>query len=315
MAARLRVTIMNWDDLRLFDAAANARSLSGAAKRIGLSQPQLTRRLRRLEAELGARLFERTPTGLKPTLAGQRLMPLAGEMRRAADAVERARPAIARAALQVVRISVDEVRERLLTAHLADLLAALDGIEIEIMSSHDPESHVGRETELQIRACLPETDSLVARGLGRIAYGVYGSRRYVADNPAAARADRYTACRWIGLAPDRLWYPEQRQWLTDQGVSGDRLRVNTMTAALDAAAGGAGLAILPCFMADADPRLVAVSPPIDALVSSEHLVVHRDLLREPAIRRAIDAVAGLYRRARPALIGAGDHKTQRATAA
>ncbi|MDN3719261.1 LysR family transcriptional regulator [Roseibium salinum] len=66
---------MNWDDLKLIDAAARHRSLSGAAKALNLSQPQLSRRLKGFEERIGARLFDRTPTGLKPTEAGARLIP------------------------------------------------------------------------------------------------------------------------------------------------------------------------------------------------------------------------------------------------
>ena len=38
------------------------------------------------EDQIGARLFDRTPSGLKPTEAGLRLIPLAEEMRKKADA-------------------------------------------------------------------------------------------------------------------------------------------------------------------------------------------------------------------------------------
>ncbi|MEO1197689.1 MAG: LysR family transcriptional regulator [Pseudomonadota bacterium] len=299
---------MNWDDLKIFDAAAGARSLSGAAKRVGLSQPQLTRRLRQLETEIGARLFERTPQGLKPTQAGLRLMPLAAEMRQAADAVEQALPELKAARLRVVRISVDEVRERLLTDRLSLLLEALDGIEIELISSQEQQNHITRETEIQLRSCLPETDSLIARKLGHIAYAVYGGLCYVAKTPASQSESRFTHCRWIGFAPDRLWYPEHRQWLATQGVQHEALRVNTMTAAQDATAGGAGLAVLPCFLADTDDRLVRVSEPIAELRSVEHVIIHRDLLREPAIRCAIDALIALYRDAARVLDGCFESK-------
>jgi DNA-binding transcriptional LysR family regulator len=40
---------MNWDDLKLIDAAARMRSLSGAARALDISQPQLSRRLKGFE--------------------------------------------------------------------------------------------------------------------------------------------------------------------------------------------------------------------------------------------------------------------------
>ena len=43
--------------------------------------------------------------------------------------------------------------------------------------------------------------------------------------------------------------------------------------------------------------------PDPALNAIENLIVHRDLLGEPAVRRTVDALAALYRTARPKLMG------------
>jgi DNA-binding transcriptional LysR family regulator len=52
---------MNWDDLRFFLAAARAKTLTGAARRLGVNQTTVARRLEALEGELGVKLFDRTP--------------------------------------------------------------------------------------------------------------------------------------------------------------------------------------------------------------------------------------------------------------
>jgi DNA-binding transcriptional LysR family regulator len=146
---------MNWDDLKLVDAAARARSLSGAAKALDISQPQLSRRLKAFEDRVGARLFDRTPSGLKPTEAGQRLIPLAADMRQRADAAARIMPDLAGASLRVVRVAVDEVRARVLTDMYPLLDDRLKDIELELISSHSHVDHQSRSIELQIRNCLP----------------------------------------------------------------------------------------------------------------------------------------------------------------
>ena len=105
---------MNWDDLQLFEAAAIMRCISAAARTLGLSQPQLSRRLRHFEDQMGARLFGRTPNRLMLTPAGERLLPLASEMKKSADAVRRIQPDLASRTRRVVRISLDEVRQQLL---------------------------------------------------------------------------------------------------------------------------------------------------------------------------------------------------------
>ncbi len=51
-----------------------AQSAQEAARRLELDHSTITRRLHRLEKELGARLFERTPAGHLLTPVGQRLL-------------------------------------------------------------------------------------------------------------------------------------------------------------------------------------------------------------------------------------------------
>lgn len=64
---------MDLNAVRLFVAAARAGSLSEAARQTEVPLPTLSRRVRALEQELGARLLERTPHGLTLTDAGARL--------------------------------------------------------------------------------------------------------------------------------------------------------------------------------------------------------------------------------------------------
>ncbi len=57
-------------DLGWLVAIAEHQHVSAAADSLGVSQPTLSRALARCEAELGARLFERVPDGVRPTPAG-----------------------------------------------------------------------------------------------------------------------------------------------------------------------------------------------------------------------------------------------------
>ena len=52
-------------------AAAESGSFSAAAARLGISQPSLSESIRRIEQEVGTRLFERTTRSLKLTAEGR----------------------------------------------------------------------------------------------------------------------------------------------------------------------------------------------------------------------------------------------------
>src|SRR6185437_12637693 len=77
----------DWSLWRSFGAVVEAGSLSGAARKLGLSQPTLGRHIEALEQALGLALFDRTLQGLKPTDTALRLYePVAGAERALSEA-------------------------------------------------------------------------------------------------------------------------------------------------------------------------------------------------------------------------------------
>lgn len=74
-------------DLRLvryFTAVAEHRHFGRAADELRIAQPSLSRQVRRLEQQIGARLFERTPRGTALTEAGEAFLPRAKSLLRSA---------------------------------------------------------------------------------------------------------------------------------------------------------------------------------------------------------------------------------------
>lgn len=62
-----------WGELRIFAEVAKARSFNRAAERLGVSQPTISRKVRRLQDLLGAQLFVSTKQGIKLTARGDEL--------------------------------------------------------------------------------------------------------------------------------------------------------------------------------------------------------------------------------------------------
>ena len=77
--------------LATFVAVAETGSFSRAAERLHTTQPAVSKRVRALEDELGARLLDRTARGVHATETGEALL---GHARRALDAVDGAREAV-----------------------------------------------------------------------------------------------------------------------------------------------------------------------------------------------------------------------------
>ena len=80
--------------MRYFTVVADHRHFGRAAAALHLAQPSLSRQIRRLEQQLGARLLDRTPQGSQLTEAGEVFLPLAKALlRSAAQAAARTRAA------------------------------------------------------------------------------------------------------------------------------------------------------------------------------------------------------------------------------
>ena len=293
----------NWDDLRIFLAVAREGNLSAAARILRVTQPTVGRRLRALEQRLSARLFDRLPEGFVPTVAGAELLPLAEEMERSAEALERRQASLADTVSGTVRISVMEPMARFLAEFVCELQQRLPDIEIELAFTHLSANLSKREADLMIRECMPDNPGLIARKLGDMAYAVYGEVGLVKRAPAARGEARYRDCPWVGYDEEHARFTDQ-QWLLER-LAGrlPAVRVNNGLVLHEAVRQGAGLGVLPCLAGDWDPALIRLTPPLAELASPQYLVVHRDLRRTPSVRAVMDELVALFQREAPRLLG------------
>lgn len=130
------------------------------------------------------------------------------------------------------------------------------------------------EAEIAIRPTRSPPEALVGRQAGDFSFGVY-ARAGVPDDA------------WITLDDSLAAIPSSR-WLQGRiGSGGGVLRVNSMWAAAEAAAAGAGRAVLPDYLAKAH-LMQQIGEPVRELQSQVWLLVHPDLRRVRRVRAFLD---------------------------
>ena len=119
-------------DLRLvsyFVVVAEHRHFGRAASALRVGQPSLSRQIRRLEQQLGARLLDRTPQGTRLTDAGEVFLPRAKALLRSAMQAR----AQARAAAQPSRIIIGYTTGMIITPAVRELRRENPDADIQVM--------------------------------------------------------------------------------------------------------------------------------------------------------------------------------------
>ncbi|HEY0201552.1 MAG TPA: LysR family transcriptional regulator [Burkholderiaceae bacterium] len=251
---------MDWDNLRYFLELARAGTLVGAARRLGVDHTTVARRIQALEKQMGAGLFARAADGHRLTEAGRRLQPQAEAMEAAARAVESATPT-AQGPTGLVRIGATEGFGTIVLApQLVRLGRMHPGLAIDLLALPRLVHLSRREADIVISLERPTRGAVVVVRLCDYVLQLYGARGYLqARPPIATRAD-LQGHSFVSYVDDLLFTKELQ--LLDELHRPERfaLRSTSILAQYQAVRAGAGLAVLPAFIAGHDPELVRVLP-------------------------------------------------------
>jgi DNA-binding transcriptional LysR family regulator len=274
--------MFDWENIRHFLAVARIGTLSGAARSLKVDHATVSRRLSALEDEIKARLVERLPRACRLTPVGQRVFELAQGMEEDAYAIERFLDASRSPLSGKVSLSAPPVLvATFLVKHLADFRRAHPGVQLSVSSEARQVSLSRREADIVLRLVRPVEASSVVRKLGRMSFDLYASKDYPhLHNPSAWEFITYDA--------DFADMPQQK-WLTS--VAKGRpiaCTISEITSHLAAAQAGAGVAGLPCFLAEADANLQRVARDGERFSRDIWMAVHRDLRRSPQVRAVMD---------------------------
>jgi DNA-binding transcriptional LysR family regulator len=263
---------MDWDDLRVFLAVARSESLSAAGRRLKIDPATVGRRIARLEATIGTRLFAKSPQGYALTEEGTRLLPHAEA---AESALDRASEALSgpEGLTGQIRIGApDGCANYLLPQVLARICDANPGLEVQIVALPRVFNLSKREADMAIAVSRPEAGRLTVQKLTDYRLHLAASRAYLAKAPIKAIHD-LTRHRFIGYIPDMI-FDKELDYLAEVGAGPATLTSNSVSVQLNWLRNGAGVGIVHDFALPAAPELIRVIPDQISLTRAFWLIRH-----------------------------------------
>ena len=240
--------MLNPQLLTTFSAIVNAGSISAAANRLGCGKSVLSRQLARLEADLGARLIQRTTRKLTLTEVGKVVLLEAQQISRALNNVAQISGQFQQEVRGPLRVACPRpLGQRHLVPLITEFTRLHPLVEMTLLVEDRMTDLIAEQVDVAIRAAQLEDSTLVARKL--------------ADNPRAlVAAPAYLARAGTPRSPEDLAQHECLLWTRDNrvydewplGVDGTttlvrvqgRIHVNDGMALAATACAGAGITLI-----------------------------------------------------------------------
>ena len=282
---------MDAADLRVFEAVARLGGMNRAAAELNTVQSNVTARVRRLEEELGAALFERHSRGVRLTAAGQRLLPYALRVDHLLADARRAVADDGRPAGALTLGSLETTAALRLSPVLTAFAAAQPAVDLVLRTGTTEEliaAVLARRLEGAFVCGPVEHPELTRETVFREELALATAPGVRALEELAGRGD----LKIVVLRAGCSYRQRLEEVLARRGVVGlRRLEFGTLDTILGCAAAGLGVTLLPRGIlepARREGRIAVHSlPPADALVETQ-FIARRDAFRSSALAAFLD---------------------------
>lgn len=293
-----------WDDLRVFLALYRERTTGRAAAALGISQPTAVRRIAALEQSLHLKLFERTPAGLVPTAAAERLYRLAERIERSVCEFTSEVDDLTGAELNVIRLTFIDHFERLLVPILRQFRERWPRVRTELLASDRIYDLARGEADIGIRGRQrPTGEEIVVYELPPTGWAIYASTHVGEDERPHSRGE--VANFPLALIEGPAGQLDVYRWLRSLPAhESTPIRCSNFRALRSALVSGAAVSALPCTVGDGDSELVRCFEPMAEFDVPIYLVGRRTVLRRPPARDLFDSIAEHFREHPEQLMGA-----------
>lgn len=275
----------------MFLACLDSGSVSRAATGLGVQQSTISRRLGTLESRLGASLFVRASTGIRPTELALAFEEDARAMQEHFQALQRLALGNEPAPEGKVRISlVDPMAVYILLPRLAGFSARYPNIHLELNTSYQTSDLTRGEADIAIRFFRPTSGDLITRRLATLPLAVLASEQYINDFGAPSLVNG----RWVSAVLPGISTPEEA-WMNAHVEGAPWLTTSSYVLASEAILQGRATGLGPTSLTLHDSRVrafdVGIAPPEPLEL---WLTAHSALRKVPRIAAVWDWLYELF---------------------
>ncbi|MDP2074123.1 LysR family transcriptional regulator [Hydrogenophaga sp.] len=283
---------LDWNQLKAFLETADTGSLSAAARKLGLTQPTLSRQVAAIERQMGVTLFERVGKSMSLTPTGIELLEHARAMGAAAEALSLAATGRSQAVGGVVSVSAtDAVAAHLLPPMVRRLREQEPGIAIEVISSNALSDLLRREADIAIRHVKPEQPDLIARLIREASASFYASEDWVRIHGHPRNAEDAAHLAFVGADRSGQYLAYLRQHGLPLSEANFSCYAEHSVASWSLVRQGMGIGAMMDEIARETPGVVRVLDDVPRVHFPIWLVSHRELRTSRRIRVVFEALA------------------------
>lgn len=236
--------------MQVFVSVVDNGSQSAAAEQLDLSRPVVSRYLAELEEWAGARLLHRTTRKLSLTAAGAEMLPRCRQMLELATDMKNVLALPEDAPQGLLRITVStSFGQSHLAAAVADYVKQYPGVTVDMLLLDRVVNLVEERIDLAIRISKELDPNLIARRLTVCRSVVCASPAYIREHGKPTQAEQLALHNCLTHSYyGSVWLLERDQLPVNVAVKGN-ISANDASSLVQAALAGAGIALLPTFLA------------------------------------------------------------------
>lgn len=281
-------------DLLALLAVVRGRTFSAAATTLGVNHTTVARRIRNLEQTLGERLLVAAPGGWDLTATGRDALAVAEGVEAALDRLPSSDGRATRGRLRgLVRVNSTEVFGiKVVAPALTRVRAEHPGISFELASITRPTPAYGVAADLDVGVTRPSSPRLRVRRLVDYELGLFAAPSYL-----AAHGEPASLSDLAQHSP--VYYVESMLQVADLDLidrlfprRAEVLGATSVLAQLEMTRRGAGIGLLPVFLAVDAPDLVRVLPGSTGAILTFWLSGRTENLRRPEVAAVAAAIEG-----------------------